>query len=157
MKTKRMFSILVLAAVLALSACTGAVDQPAEPPAEEPAANMPNPASGYCEEQGGTVEIRSDADGNQYGVCVFDDGSECDEWAFYRGECKPGDAQAGLPNPASVFCEEHDGELEIRTASDGGQHGVCMFEDGSECEEWDYFRGECQPGDFEEVELPPAE
>ena len=21
-------------------------------------------------------------------VCVFDDGSECEEWAYFRGECK---------------------------------------------------------------------
>jgi putative hemolysin len=51
---------------------------------------LPNPASAYCEEQGGTLEIREDGDGNQYGVCVFDDGSECEEWAFYRGNCEPG-------------------------------------------------------------------
>lgn len=53
-------------------------------------AGLPNPAAVYCEEQGGTVDIREDAEGNQYGVCVFDDGSECDEWAFFRGECAPG-------------------------------------------------------------------
>jgi putative hemolysin len=50
---------------------------------------LPNPASVYCEENGGQVDIRSDSDGNQYGVCVFPDGSECDEWAFFRGECSP--------------------------------------------------------------------
>jgi putative hemolysin len=40
--------------------------------------------------QGGTLEIREDAEGNQVGWCVFDDGSECEEWAYYRGECEPG-------------------------------------------------------------------
>jgi hypothetical protein len=49
---------------------------------------LPNPASVYCEEQGGTLEIRENQAG-QYGVCIFDDGSECDEWAYYRGECAP--------------------------------------------------------------------
>jgi len=52
-------------------------------------AGLPNPASVYCEEQGGKVEIRTGVDGGQYGVCIFADGSECDEWAFYRGECSP--------------------------------------------------------------------
>jgi putative hemolysin len=52
-------------------------------------ASLPNPASVYCEEQGGSLEIRSTADGGQYGVCIFPDGSECEEWAFYRGECGP--------------------------------------------------------------------
>lgn len=52
---------------------------------------LPNPASVYCEEQGYRVEMRTDDEGNQYGVCIFPDGSECDEWAFYRGECGPDD------------------------------------------------------------------
>lgn len=33
--------------------------------------------------------MRTDENG-AYGVCVFPDGSECDEWAFFRGECGPG-------------------------------------------------------------------
>lgn len=53
---------------------------------------------------------------------------------------------AELPNPASVNCEEYGGKLEIRTAADGSQSGACVFADGSECDEWAFFRGECQPG-----------
>jgi putative hemolysin len=53
--------------------------------------SVANPASEDCDAQGGTVEIRSDASGDQHGACVFDDGSECDEWAYYRGECQPGE------------------------------------------------------------------
>lgn len=49
-----------------------------------------NPASVYCQEQGGTLEIRTGAEGGQVGYCLFDDGSECEEWAYYRGECQPG-------------------------------------------------------------------
>lgn len=49
---------------------------------------LANPASVYCEEQGGRVEIRTAEDGSQFGVCVFPDGSECEEWAFYEhGAC----------------------------------------------------------------------
>jgi putative hemolysin len=55
-------------------------------------ANAPNPASVYCEDQGGTVEIRTGADGGQSGICIFADGSACEEWAFFRGECAPGDS-----------------------------------------------------------------
>lgn len=55
-------------------------------------------------------------------------------------------AQAGLPNPASVFCESQGYTLEIREG-EGGQYGVCVFPSG-ECDEWKYFRGECLgPGD----------
>ena len=31
---------------------------------------------------GGVVEIRTEADGGQYGVCLFPDGSFCEEWAL---------------------------------------------------------------------------
>jgi putative hemolysin len=55
-------------------------------------------------------------------------------------------SQAGLPNPASVYCEQQGGNIDIRTESDGGQYGVCIFQDGSQCDEWAFFRGECQPG-----------
>lgn len=115
----------------------------------KPKADMPNPASKYCEENGGTVDIRTLIDGSQTGFCVFPDGSECDEWAFYRGECKPGDSliNANMPNPASVFCEENGGVLEIRTDEIGGQVGICVFDDTSECDEWAFFRGECKPGE----------
>jgi len=49
-----------------------------------------------------------------------------------------------MANPASVYCQENGGKLEIRTAQNGGQSGFCKFEDGSECEEWAFMRGECK-------------
>jgi putative hemolysin len=64
------------------------------------------------------------------------------------------DEPIGLPNPASVYCEEQGGRDEIRTDDRGGQYGMCVFEDGSECEEWAYFRGECEPGSSNQDSLP---
>ncbi len=61
--------------------------------AVEPA--LPNPASAFCEDEGNVWEMR-EGDGGSYGVCIFADGSECEEWAYFRGECQPGIAQ-GLP------------------------------------------------------------
>lgn len=52
----------------------------------------------------------------------------------------------GIANPASVYCIEHDGTLEIKDSPEG-QYGLCLFEDGSSCEEWKYFRGECSKGE----------
>lgn len=46
-----------------------------------------NPASVYCEEKGGKLEIRTDGEGSQYGICILTNGTECDEWAYYRGTC----------------------------------------------------------------------
>lgn len=51
--------------------------------------------------------------------------------------------QSALPNPASVYCKQQGNQLEIHTTDDGSQVGVCVFPDGSACDEWAYFRGEC--------------
>ena len=50
-----------------------------------------------------------------------------------------------MPNPASVYCEQNGYELEIQTADDGSQSGICIFPDGNTCDEWAYYRGECGP------------
>jgi putative hemolysin len=44
-------------------------------------------------------------------------------------------AESGLPNPASVYCEQNGGKLEIVTAADGSQSGRCVFPDGTGCDE----------------------
>lgn len=63
---------------------------------------MPNPASVYCEENGGELEIREDASGGQAGICIFPDSSECDEWAYFRGECQPqSTVPESLPTPTA--------------------------------------------------------
>lgn len=49
------------------------------------------------------------------------------------------DTGAGLANPASVFCEEQGGTIEIETGEDGGQRGICVLPDGTRVDEWDYY------------------
>jgi hypothetical protein len=72
-----------------------------------PQANMPNPASAYCVEQGYTSEIRTAADGSQSGACIFPDGSECDEWAYFRNECGPAPQVTDTPvSTTSAYCPE---------------------------------------------------
>lgn len=64
-----------------------------------------NPASVYCEQQGYKTEIVTAGDGSQSGNCIFKDGSKCDEWAYYRGECKPASETVtggGVTTSASV-------------------------------------------------------
>lgn len=50
-----------------------------------------NPASINCQEKGGSLDIRQDFRNQEYGVCVFKDKSECEEWKFFKGECAQGD------------------------------------------------------------------
>lgn len=78
---------LVLIACIFLAGCVMSESENSE------GAGLANPAAVYCEQQGYTVEIREDPAGGQYGVCVFGDGTECDEWEFYKGECQPGEQQ----------------------------------------------------------------
>jgi dipeptidase D len=126
----------------------GAEPEPAATPTR-PASDMPNPASAFCIEQGYELEIRDEAAG-QVGYCLFPDGSECEEWAFYRGECAPASegevAPAALPNPASENCVAQGGTLSIQTREDGGQYGICLFEGNRQCEEWALLRGDCPVG-----------
>ena len=51
---------------------------------EEPTIWMPNPASVYCEQQGWTVNIVKDEEWNESGMCKLADGTEVDEWEYYR-------------------------------------------------------------------------
>jgi len=44
---------------------------------------MPNPASVYCEEQGGTLMI-VDSPAGQVGYCKIAENATCEEWAFFR-------------------------------------------------------------------------
>jgi len=48
---------------------------------------MANPASVYCEKNWWSLVIENNEKG-QIWICVFDDWSNCEEWAFYRWECK---------------------------------------------------------------------
>jgi len=52
---------------------------------------MANPASVNCGKIGGTTEIKTAADGGQYGMCTFANGTTCEEWALFRNEgCNAG-------------------------------------------------------------------
>ena len=56
------------------------------------------------------------------------------------------DISFAMANPAAVYCLENNGILELRD-SDLGQSTFCIFPDDSECEEWAYYRGECDKGE----------
>ena len=61
--------------------------------------------------------------------------------------CKQNKDEVKLANPASVFCAENGGKTSIRIENYGDVR-YCLFDDGTQCEEWAYFRGECRPGQF---------
>jgi putative hemolysin len=95
-KMKRILAFTII--LMVLTACTAVKLQTPEPaPTDMPQAALPNPASVYCTQQGNKLEIHTAADGSQNGVCVFPNGSSCDEWAYYRGECGPAAQESPTP------------------------------------------------------------
>lgn len=76
----RLVGSLVLVAA-ALAAC-GSDELP---PGPTDGVDLANPASVFCVEQGGTVEIVDEADG-QVGYCNLPDGRRVEEWEYFRSE-----------------------------------------------------------------------
>lgn len=88
-KLQMQFIIIGVVLCLTLVACTPRIQAPEPITTDLPQINMPNPASIYCEQNGNKLEIHTAEDDSQSGVCIFPDGSACDEWEYYRGECGP--------------------------------------------------------------------
>lgn len=61
---------------------------------------MANPASVYCEDNGWTLQLEEWA-----WLCMFDDGSYCEEWSYYRGECEKGEIMYNTLDEDSVLPE----------------------------------------------------
>ena len=130
MKRIILFTILLMT----LAACASPQVQSSEPAAtDKPQVNMPNPASVYCEQNGNKLEIRTAPDGSQSGVCIFPDGSSCDEWAYYRGECDP--ATQKSPTPAATI------EATTEASSSTGENGSGGFMPPGTSEEISDWRG----------------
>jgi putative hemolysin len=112
-KEKMKRTILTLIFLFALTACSARRTQEVtyQPVAATQQAGMPNPASLHCTQQGNKLEIHTAADGSQNGVCVFPDGSSCDEWAYFRGECAP---KQKSPTPS----------IPVEETSQAGENGV---------------------------------
>jgi putative hemolysin len=73
MRAKRLLLAALLAALALLAGCNGDDQDP----------ELANPASVFCVEQGGEVEI-VDEEGGQVGYCILPDGTRVEEWEFYR-------------------------------------------------------------------------
>ncbi|PWB52698.1 MAG: hypothetical protein C3F13_11190 [Anaerolineales bacterium] len=117
------------------------------PQASQLGAGTANPASQYCIDQGGTLEIEDRGDLGQIGVCYFEDNYQCEEWALMRGDCPVGGVKVtGYATEAARYCAITGGTYAI-TGNSGAadEQGTCTFKDGSQCDAWDYYNGVCSP------------
>lgn len=98
-----------------------------------------NPASTNCIANGGRLEIRKNKNG-EYGVCLFEDNRQCEEWALMRGNCPVGGVKiTGYENDAQVFCTITGGKVE----GVGTQTPMCKRIDGTYCNAQANLDGEC--------------
>ena len=140
-KTLWLAVILWLGTVL-LAGCNK-TNTPVENPSEENV-GIANPASVYCEDQWGTLVLEEGS-----WICMFEDGSYCEEWSYFRNECQPWEIfyntieeqpEIWMANPASVYCIEQGWESIIMEDEEWNQYWVCRFADWTEIDEWEYFR-----------------
>jgi putative hemolysin len=99
---------------------------------EEDQTGIANPAAVYCEAEGGILESR-ETDRGEVTMCVFEDG-ECEEWAFFRGECTPEKGNIVLEG-----CEEY-ADAEICTTE---YNPVCARIISGETAQWKTYSNAC--------------
>ena len=106
---------------------------------------LANPASTNCIDKGGTLEIERRPDGGQYGVCVFTDNYQCEEWAMFRGECRVGGLRVtGYVTAAARYCAITGGRYTVVANSGGAdEQGSCALPGGKSCDSVAYYEGRC--------------
>ena len=60
-----------------------------------------NPAAEYCVAQGGTINIVKDEEWNESGMCKLADGTEVDEWEYFRANNPENDTWTTAEEPTS--------------------------------------------------------
>lgn len=74
---------------------------------------IPDPSAVYCKFLGYEIAVRKDPQGNEYGVCIFPDGSECDTWAFFRGSCGKPFSYCSKKGCETLSIKEDKGSYEV--------------------------------------------
>ena len=112
---------------------------------EQGKAGIANPASTNCINKGGTLKIQKGGGGGEYGICIFEDNMQCEEWALFRGECPIGGKKiTGYVTPAAQFCVITGGSYDITAQTNTEkEQGTCTFNNGKSCDVWDYYSGMC--------------
>ena len=83
--------------------------------------------------------------GGEFGVCLFDDNRQCEEWALLRKQCRAGGIKVtGFVTPAARYCAITGGTYKVTAASNTPQErGTCTFAGGRRCDADAYFNGTC--------------
>ncbi|MCI0454163.1 MAG: DUF333 domain-containing protein [Candidatus Dadabacteria bacterium] len=144
-KAKSILGLLIATICLVSCSNSGSKANLLKNQTEEQPSKIANPASEYCIKSGGRLSIEKRGDGGEYGVCLFDDNMQCEEWALLRGDCPLGGIKVtGYVTPAARYCAITGGEYTITANSNmENEQGVCSFKNGKKCDVWEYFNGKC--------------
>ena len=109
------------------------------------AQQIANPASQNCVARGGMLRIESRPDGGQYGVCIFEDNRQCEEWAMFRGACPVGGLRVtGYITAAARYCAITGGRYTvIANSGTADEQGACSLPGGKACTAGAYYAGTC--------------
>lgn len=109
-----------------------------------PAPQLANPASVNCLEQGGRHVVERGPAG-EFGVCLFEDNRQCEEWALLRGHCPVGGRRVtGYVTPAARYCAITGGSYSITGRSGAaGEQDTCTLPDEKSCNADAYYAGTC--------------
>ncbi|MDD4151964.1 MAG: DUF333 domain-containing protein [Candidatus Gracilibacteria bacterium] len=116
--------------------------------------SIANPASTYCVEKGGSLQIKKKADGREYGICVFDDNRMCEEWSMYRGECPIGGKKiTGYIGEVAKYCAISGNEF-INKGQDknGDDIGDCKLKSGEIIDASKYYGTSSDANEYTRVE-----
>jgi putative hemolysin len=133
-------SIVVGCLSMAIAEQSAGQASPQPPPA------VANPASVRCIDSGGTLRLERLPDGGQYGVCLFVDNRQCEEWALFRGDCPAGGLRVtGYVTPAARYCAITGGHYRV-TAQSGtaDEKGTCTLPGGKVCDATAYYGASCR-------------
>lgn len=99
-----------------------------------------DPASAYCEQQGGKVVTAQSTSGDEAAMCELPDGTLVDAWEHFRDGQKQPAGAIGMADPSAVYCEEQGGTVETVTNSKGAELALCNLDDGTVIETWSFYR-----------------
>ena len=136
------YSVIILIIAFFIG-CSGVSDRGIKKPDSK--IGIANPASVNCINKGGSLSIQKRGDGGEYGICIFEDNRQCEEWAFFRGECPIGGKKiTGYVTPAAQYCVISGGSYKSTDQSNTDrEQGTCTFSNGKSCDVRDYYNGKC--------------
>jgi putative hemolysin len=84
--------------------------------------------------------------GGEFGICLFSDNRQCEEWALVRKQCPAGGIRvAGYGTAAARYCAITGGKYSITARSGASdERGTCTLLSGRTCDADAYYQATCR-------------